>query len=54
MVRYSTTTAMYYPPIYKDGVNINPNRNITTHTCQCMACNKEFTYQERMGEIINE
>lgn len=54
MIRYSTTTAMYYPPIYKDGININPNRNITTHTCECMECNKEFTYQECMGEIINE
>lgn len=41
---YSTTTAMYYPPIYKDGVNINPDRNKTTTHCTCMNCGKEFSF----------
>ena len=29
-VKYSTVTAVYYPPIYKDGVNINPDKNSET------------------------
>lgn len=41
---YSTTTAMYYPPIYKDGININPDRNKTTTNCTCMNCGKEFSF----------
>lgn len=42
---YSSCTAVYYPPIYKNGVNINPDRNITTTHCTCMNCGKEFSYQ---------
>ena len=45
MENYSTTTAMYYPPIYKDGVNINPDRNKTTTHCTCMNCGKEFSFK---------
>jgi hypothetical protein len=41
---YSVSTAMYYPPIYKDGVNINPDRNKTNTLCMCLNCNKEFNY----------
>lgn len=41
----SRCTLMYFPPIYKDGVNINPDRNITTTHCTCMACGKDFTYK---------
>ena len=40
---YSTSTAVYYPPIYKNGVNINPNQNQTTTLCECMACGKRFS-----------
>lgn len=43
--KYSTCTAMYFPPIYKDGVNINPDRNTTTTHCTCMNCGKDFSYQ---------
>ena len=53
MIKYSATTAMYYPPIIKDGVNINPDGNITTTNCQCLNCGKEFQYQMRYGEIWN-
>ena len=35
--KYNTTTAVYYPPIYKDGVNVNPDGNITTHYCQVLS-----------------
>ena len=38
----TTTTLLYYPPIYKDGVNINPDRNTSTTTCHCLSCGKEF------------
>lgn len=31
-------TAVYYPPIYKDGVNINPDRNITKTSYTCFEC----------------
>lgn len=41
---YSTTTAMYFPPIYKNGVNINPDRNISTTYCTCMNCGKDFSF----------
>lgn len=51
---YTVCTAMYYPPIYKDGVNINPDRNISTTTCFCLECQNIFSYQMRGGELINE
>lgn len=54
MERYSTTTAMYYPPIYKNGVNINPNKNITTTVCHCMNCGEEFSFRIRGGEFLND
>lgn len=38
----TAVTDMYYPPIYKDGVNINPDRNSKTTTCHCLNCGKEF------------
>lgn len=41
---YTTITAVYYPPIYKDGVNINPDRNQSTTYCTCLNCGKNFTY----------
>jgi hypothetical protein len=39
---YSTRTAVYYPPIYKDGVNVNPDRNTTKTKCTCLECNHYF------------
>ena len=39
----SYTTAVYYPPIYKNGVNINPDRNRSTTTYHCCACGKDWT-----------
>lgn len=36
------TTSMYYPPIYEDGVNINPDRNSRTTNCKCLGCGKSF------------
>ena len=34
----SYTTAMYCPPIYKDGKNINESHNTSTHKYQCLSC----------------
>ena len=42
MEGHSVTTAAYYPPVYKDGVNINPDKNTTTTYCTCLACGKDF------------
>ena len=50
---YPTCTAMYYPPIWKNGININPDRNIITTNYICMVCGNNFRYQTR-GEIYNE
>lgn len=44
MENNSMSTCVYYPPIFKNGVNINPNRNTITVNCTCMACGKEFSY----------
>jgi len=49
----SATTAMYYPPVIKNGVNVNPDGNITTTTCRCMYCGNLFGYQTRYGKIWN-
>lgn len=43
--KHSICTSMFCPPIYKDGVNINPDRNTTTTYCTCIACGKDFTYK---------
>ena len=44
MENYTTTTAMYFPPIYKDGVNINQDRNKSTTYCTCMNCGENFSF----------
>ena len=41
---YSTRTSVYYHPIYKDGININPDRNTTTTNYYCLNCGKDFSY----------
>ena len=43
---YTSTTDLYFPPIYKDGVNINPDRNAVTAHCTCMNCKKEFCFRK--------
>ena len=34
------STLMYFPPIYKGGKNINPDRNTTTSHITCLDCGK--------------
>lgn len=37
-----STTLMYFEPIYKNGENINPDRNTTEYNIECLDCgNKE-------------
>jgi hypothetical protein len=40
---YSTSTAVSYPRTYKNGVNINPDRNQTTTLYECLACRQKFS-----------
>ena len=39
----SCTTLMYFPPVYKDGVNINPDRNQSTTELTCMECGHKWS-----------
>ena len=52
-VKYSTRTAMYFPAIYKDGINQNPDGNITTTQCECINCHYMFSYRERYGKVLD-
>lgn len=44
---YSTTTAMYWAPIYKNGVLMNENPNTTTTHCTCCNCGNSFSYTNK-------
>jgi hypothetical protein len=53
VIMFSTSTCMYYPPIIKDGVNVNPDRNVITNSCQCLHCGSRFAYQTTaFGEVL--
>lgn len=49
---YSTTTAMGWTPIYKDGIEENGNPNISTSYCTCCECGHDFYYKEQYGKVI--
>ena len=38
----SSRTLMYFQPIIKDGVNINPDRNVTTTEYHCEECGENW------------
>lgn len=44
---YSTTTAMGWTPIFKNGVLINENPNVTTTHCTCCNCGRSFSYNNK-------
>lgn len=46
----SQRTLLYCPPIWKDGVNQNPDTNITTTEAHCLDCNFDFEIKEQNGE----
>ena len=50
----SMRTAVYYPPVWKDGVNINPDRNVTTTEAHCYECNYDFIIKLCGEEVWTE
>lgn len=51
----SMRTCMYFQPIYdKNGVNINPDANITTFKVNCLSCGKMWAGKSRLGETTYE
>jgi len=42
-VLYTASTAMYCPPVYKDGVLVSEDRNHHTTRCKCLECGNEFS-----------
>lgn len=49
---YTTSTLMWWTPIYKDGVLINDNPNSSTVHCTCINCHKDFSYNTK--ELADE
>lgn len=49
---FSTRTLGYYQPIYKNGINTNPDANITTQYCYCLDCHHNFKVKIQYGQII--
>ena len=50
----SMQTCAYYPPTYnKEGVNVNPDMNITTQTRRCLSCGKTWTESYQNGTRLN-
>ena len=47
----STITSMYFPPVYKDGVNVNPDGNIHTTECRCLECNHYFSVVRQYNDV---
>ncbi len=48
------TTAVHYPPIIKDGVNVNPDRNRRRFTRTCIACGTTATVEVDAGKRAGE
>ena len=38
-------TLMYFKPIYKNGVNINPDMNTSTFNIKCHSCKTSFVME---------
>ena len=39
---YTTSTSMYCPTVYKDGLYVTTDMNRTNKYCYCLICNTEF------------
>lgn len=50
---YSVSTAVGWVPVYKDGIQINDNPNVTTTFCTCLNCSHNFSYRVNCGKIID-
>lgn len=44
------STSVYFPPVYKNGKNINPDGNITTSEAHCLECGKDFIIEVQYGK----
>ena len=49
----SMTTTVYYPPVWENGVNINPDGNTTTTEFICEKCGCKFSAKFKHGECIS-
>ena len=49
----SMTTAAYYPPRIVNGVNVNPDGNITRTEFICEKCGCKFSARFKYGECID-
>lgn len=47
-------TAMYFAPVMQDGVNINPDRNVSTTECMCLECGTPFRIKRCCGAVLIE
>ena len=45
-VHYSVSTLVGWTPIYKDGVLMNQNPNVTTTYCNCLNCGQDCNFKE--------
>ena len=50
---YTIGTLLYFPPVYKDGININPDGNTYKTHCTCLDCKNRFSYSMKYGKIID-
>lgn len=39
----SSSTLAYFQPVFKDGVNINPDKNTITTELHCLECGTNWT-----------
>ena len=47
----TTSTALYYQPIFKNGVMLDSgDENYHTTQCHCLSCGKNFLYTRYKGE----
>ena len=44
---YKTSTCMAYGPIYKNGNIVSEDPNVTSITCHCMSCDKDFVWSSK-------
>ena len=49
----SMTTTVYYPPVWENGVYINPDSNTTTTEFTCEKCGCKFSAKFQHGECIS-
>ena len=49
--QYSTSTCMYSPPHYRNGILVEDNPNYCTTYCQCAVCGQVFVATTHQGDI---